>query len=393
MSRTINFENNLKYYRVKYQWTQKQLAEKIGYTEKSVSKWENGNALPTMELFLKLSDLFHVSLDELMFEKNVRNYFLGIDGGGTKTVFKLIDENGTVINKICKGASNPNDIGMENATVLLKDGINEVCNGIPFAQITMFAGLSGGGLTSDNVKILNRFLKKFGFHAYDNGSDIENLVALSDYQKCILVIMGTGFIVYTIDGTKQKRIAGWGQFFDEGGSGYTLGRDVISAVLCAGDGSGEKTLLTSLLEEKLGETAEAHLSKFYEKGKAYIAEFAELVFQAAEQNDKVSCNILEKNMSFVAHRINTAVLDMTGAAGNTDASEKVNCTEIIPVLFSGGISAKSDRLFPLIEKNIENARCRLIRLENEPVDGAVKRARQIFGNSSAGTGAIFETKQ
>ena len=45
-------------------------------------------------------------------EYTTNHYFLGIDGGGTKTVFKLVDENGIAIREIRKGAVNPNDIGM-----------------------------------------------------------------------------------------------------------------------------------------------------------------------------------------------------------------------------------------------------------------------------------------
>ncbi len=296
------------------------------------------------------------------------NYFLGIDGGGTKTVFKLIDENGMVVNKIYKGPSNLNDIGMENATMVLKEGISEVCNGIPYSEVTMFAGLSGGGLTSDNALLLNRFFKKFGFYSFDNGSDVENLVALSNCEKCVLVIMGTGFVVYALNGEKRKRISGWGQFFDDGGSGYTLGRDAITAVLCEADGSGEQTKLTTLLQERIGETVQMNLAKFYQGGKRYIANFADLVFLAAESGDKVSADILEKNMAFVANKINAALKDL---ANNSD-------NENIPVLFSGGISNKADMLFPLIKKHISASNCCLSRLESEPVDGAIKRAKSIF---------------
>lgn len=368
MNTPIAFGNNLKYYRTKNGLTQKQLADKIGYTEKSISKWEGGKGLPTMEMVLNLAELFGISLDELIFEKTSCKFFLGIDGGGTKTSFKLVDENGVVVNKIIKGSSNPNDIGMENTFALLKDGIGDVCKGIPYSGITLFAGLSGGGMTSDNARQLNRFFNKFGFYAFDNGSDIENLVSLSDYEKSILVIMGTGFIVYALNGTKRKRISGWGQLFDEGGSGYTLGRDAITAVLCAGDGSGQQTALTSLLEQKLGETAEKHLAKFYQGGKRYIAEFSEIVFTAAQHGDKVSIEILEKNMSFVADKINTAMKVLTDGSN----------TQSIPVLFSGGISKKDDVLFPLIEKHMAGVNARLISIKNDPVDGALRRAKDIF---------------
>ncbi|MBR6682061.1 MAG: XRE family transcriptional regulator, partial [Clostridia bacterium] len=116
MNRPTKFSDNLKYYRKKQGLTQSGLAQMIGYTEKSVSKWENGNALPPMDMCVRLAELFKISLDELMFEKTTRHYFLGIDGGGTKTVFKLTDDKGGVIDCIYKGSSNPNDIGMEKAT-------------------------------------------------------------------------------------------------------------------------------------------------------------------------------------------------------------------------------------------------------------------------------------
>ena len=371
MSRTNKVAENIKNYRLKYDLTQKQLAEKIGYTEKSISQWEQGNAVPPTETLLKLADVFKLSLDELIFGKTHCYYFLGIDGGGTKTLFKLVDENGVEVNQVCKASSNTNDIGIENTFTVLNDGISEVCKGINFSQITMFAGLSGGGLTSDNAQRFRSFFSKFGFCMFDNGSDIENLISLSDYEKSVLVIMGTGFIVYALDKEKRKRVSGWGQFFDEGGSGYTLGRDAITAVLCAGDGSGEQTEMTNLMFERLGETAEEHLTKFYQGGKRYIASFSDLVFEAAEKGDKIALEILEKNMKFVAHVISTAAAEFTGE-------------ENIPVLFSGGISKENDVLFPLIEKYITVPNCNLARLESEPIDGALRRAKNIYEEKMKG---------
>lgn len=367
MKRTNAFAKNLKHYRIKSGLTQKQLAEKIGYTEKSVSKWENGSALPTMEMVLTLADLFCLSLDELIFENNTCYYFLGIDGGGTKTTFKLTDKSGMVLNKISKGPSNPHDIGIEQTLAVLKDGINEVCKGIPYNKVTLFAGLAGFGTPGDNTDVLNRLLDKFGFFAYSNGNDIENIAALSAFEKCILVIMGTGFNVYAINGQDKRGFAGWGQLFDEGGSGYTLGRDAITAALCAEDGSGRATLLTDLFMKRLGQTAGAHLAKFYQGGKRYIAEFSDLVFQAAAAGDPIANNILEKNASFAAEKINAALnaLDADATAEN------------IPILVAGGISKQHQILFPLIQAHI-STNCALIPLKHEPVDGAILKAEKLF---------------
>lgn len=46
--------------------TQSQLAEKLGITDKAVSKWETGKSLPDPSLFCPLCDLLHITLNELL---------------------------------------------------------------------------------------------------------------------------------------------------------------------------------------------------------------------------------------------------------------------------------------------------------------------------------------
>lgn len=46
--------------------TQLELAEKINYSDKSVSKWEQGNGIPDIRILIQLSELFGVSLDDLV---------------------------------------------------------------------------------------------------------------------------------------------------------------------------------------------------------------------------------------------------------------------------------------------------------------------------------------
>ena len=57
MERPIALAENLKHYRTKSGLTQKQLAEQIGYTEKSVSKWENDQSAPDTLNLIRLADL------------------------------------------------------------------------------------------------------------------------------------------------------------------------------------------------------------------------------------------------------------------------------------------------------------------------------------------------
>ncbi len=46
--------------------TQQELGEKVGVTNKTVSRWENGNYMPDIEMIQILSDIFHVSINEIL---------------------------------------------------------------------------------------------------------------------------------------------------------------------------------------------------------------------------------------------------------------------------------------------------------------------------------------
>lgn len=61
-----NFGNLLYELRTKANLTQKELAEKLGVTNKAISKWENGSAKPTTDTLKKISILFNISIEELL---------------------------------------------------------------------------------------------------------------------------------------------------------------------------------------------------------------------------------------------------------------------------------------------------------------------------------------
>ncbi len=48
--------------------TQLELAEKLNYSDKAISKWENGESVPSVEVLYKLSRLYEVSMDYLVGE-------------------------------------------------------------------------------------------------------------------------------------------------------------------------------------------------------------------------------------------------------------------------------------------------------------------------------------
>ena len=52
--------------RVSNGYTQEELANKLKINRSTVAKWENGKALPRTEMLIKLSELFHCTIDELV---------------------------------------------------------------------------------------------------------------------------------------------------------------------------------------------------------------------------------------------------------------------------------------------------------------------------------------
>lgn len=60
--------NNIALLRKNYKLTQIEFAEKLNYSDKSVSKWERGEALPDVYVLKQIADFFSVSVDTLLKE-------------------------------------------------------------------------------------------------------------------------------------------------------------------------------------------------------------------------------------------------------------------------------------------------------------------------------------
>lgn len=62
----MSFSENLHYLRKRDKITQEELADRLGVTRQSVSKWETGEASPETDKLILLCDLFHVTLDGIV---------------------------------------------------------------------------------------------------------------------------------------------------------------------------------------------------------------------------------------------------------------------------------------------------------------------------------------
>ena len=365
MKRELDFEGNLKYYRKKMGLTRKALAKKLCYSEKSVEKWESGDAIPPLSVICELADIFCIPIDRLIYKENQEiSYFLGIDGGGTKTAFLLEDLKGNTIAFCQLGSSNPNDVGIDGCEAILKNGINEVCTGIDRSQIAAFAGISGGGLSGKNAELIQKILSGFGFGHFSNGSDVESAIelCLGDIDG-IAIIAGTGIIAFAQKSGRRIRCGGWGYLIDSAGSGYNFGRDALEAALKSIDQREPNTVLISLIQEKLGTDIKDAIPSIYNGGKRLIASLAPCVFKAAEQNDQAAINIIKHNCAYIAQMIECLLKNFENKS--------------VPVVICGGLAHDAN----ILETHIRSALPYNVNLNFtcEPmVNGALRCAKKLI---------------
>ena len=62
----MNISEEIKSQRLKNNWTQEQLADILNVSRSTVSSWEVGRNYPDLETIVAISDLFEISLDELL---------------------------------------------------------------------------------------------------------------------------------------------------------------------------------------------------------------------------------------------------------------------------------------------------------------------------------------
>lgn len=359
------FSQNLRRLRKRAGMTQKELGEATGYSEKTVSKWECGASIPDIGGLFALSGKLGVTVEEL-FSNSDDLYFLGIDGGGTKTALVLADSNLEVVRTLRAENCNPFDIGVDEAQRILRKAIDEICGNIPKSSVVAFAGIAGG--SSGNMKQTFRdFFQGFHFRMCDNHSDNLNLLEAGlGSRDGMVLILGTGICGWArLDG-KYSRGAGWGYLIDGGGSAYNLGQEALQAYYRAVDGMEPWSPLSEAVKAACPEGEQALLSKIYDGGKKYIAAFAPLVFEALESGDPLAEEILNRNMAAAARIVETV------------GGRFPQGSDPIPVVLAGGLTAQPKVLSCLQAALREPQRYQLKILETEPVYGAVSMAYKLW---------------
>jgi N-acetylglucosamine kinase-like BadF-type ATPase len=227
-------------------------------------------------------------------------YFLGIDGGGTKTHAVITDSECRIAGEGFGGAANPLRIGLEEAVMHVEQAVADAC-----AQ----AGIDIGDIDSACAAIAG-INHPIHYHtmkdALDEALQVAGLDLVTDARGAlegaldgkagVVIIAGTGSIAIGVDGDgRQARAGGFGPTLSDEGSGYYIAQRALKAVVSSFDGRSPKTILAERICNRLGVADPSDLPGVIynsDSEPVEIAPLAELVDEAAREGDEVARQIL-----------------------------------------------------------------------------------------------------
>lgn len=218
-------------------------------------------------------------------------YYIGIDGGGSKTKFLCFDRDGrecgsaTTIGTYCA------QDGIDAVLSRLQDGISQ---SLPEKTSDVLIGF-GMPAYGENHKLdvlatgkIRDAFSPMKIHI-DNDSAIGWAGSLA-MEPGISVVAGTGSIAYGRDASgKTERCGGWHEFFSDEGSGYWLGKQLLQLFSHQSDGRLQKTVLYDLVRSKLSLQDDFDIisltNQHYATSRKDTATLQKILLEAAQMGD------------------------------------------------------------------------------------------------------------
>lgn len=261
--------------------------------------------------------------------------FLGVDGGGTKTAFALVDRQGSILARHEESSAYYLEVGMEGAATVLARGcaVLFAMAGISADQVEFaFFGLPAYGEDRAVQPRLDALpLAVLGHRRYLCGNDM--VCSWAGSLACadgISVIAGTGSMAYGEIGGQRARAGGWGELFSDEGSAYWIARAGLALFSRMSDGRTARGPLHALMRERLALHEDLDLCQVVYgelKGeRSKVAALSRLVTEAAAQGDLEAAAIIESAAVEVA-----ALVDAVRTTLNADPATE------IAVSYSGGL--------------------------------------------------------
>lgn len=230
-------------------------------------------------------------------------YYLGIDGGGTKTVAAVSDENGNILLKQIGKSINFYSVGMESARFNLETLLVEIDAALGINKYeSAFIGCSALDGEADNeltAKLCGGIMnaKKIRMH-----SDVYiALKSIKDAKCPCVAICGTGSIATGEDENGNIYVTGgWGHILGDEGSAYSIAVSALKSCCLLSD-KGEKQAILEAANEFFGVTDfRKAIDIIYSQDmtKDRIARFASVVGKLADEGDESAKAVIEHEALF-----------------------------------------------------------------------------------------------
>ena len=229
----------------------------------------------------------------------MEKYFLGADGGGTKTTVRVADSRGKIVAEVVGGSINYYSEGLSRARENMAAILTELKKLKPEIEIySAFIGMSALYKRATEKECSDFFTGVIDapFTLMDSDLFIA-LEAMAVEGECAVMICGTGSMVAgrKKDGTIFVK-GGYGYILGDEGSGYNLGLAGIKRGISAFEGAKSETKLVEALQSyyKVNDLHEL-IDIFYDPPmeRSAIADFAKTVFKCAEDGDKAAIELVK----------------------------------------------------------------------------------------------------
>jgi N-acetylglucosamine kinase-like BadF-type ATPase len=229
--------------------------------------------------------------------------FLGVDGGGTKTSYAVIDPDAGVRARHVGPSVSHLAHGFTRATDLLAEGIGTILQEASLAPADLtyaFLGLPSYGEDSATTAQMDLMPARLLDSArYRCGNDM--LCSWAGSLACadgISVIAGTGSIAYGEYAGRTARAGGWGEIIGDEGSAYWIAREGMNLFSRMSDGRIARGPLYDLVRTRVRIAVDLDLcAHVYGEGvsaRSTFAAFAPLVHEAAQLGDSQAAEIFRR---------------------------------------------------------------------------------------------------
>jgi N-acetylglucosamine kinase-like BadF-type ATPase len=304
-------------------------------------------------------------------------YFLGFDGGGTKTECVVARADGEILARVFAGPSNPLRTSYTRAWFSLGEAADAVLGRqkIRAGDIGgICAGIGGAGRASVGKRISSFFERSYPNARVRVTTDLEiALQAAFGDGEGVILLAGTGSAALGRDsGGRTARFGGRGPWFSDEGSAFDIGRRAFAAVGYAEEHRGPATALSN----RLFKFHQAHdWDALYER----IAKNPDDVFP---QTFPLVAQLADKEDSVCREILSTAAASLAALAGSV-AKELGWGEREFPIATVGGVYGRSKFFDAAIATELKKIApgARLLSPGISPAEAAVKMAIRSGGTN------------